>query len=620
MQRNKGLISLVLLFTILLSTTTYADVLEESVLIEEIEELPQILEINSEIKYGPFSTDYIEPRLFYDNISIDSIESIDIAHSYEELKETIYKHMKNYEYSFSINYKGDTSDLKNDISRIWEEIFESDHYLYGTVSTYGEYKSIGYENDVTIDFTSFTYHTNKVQEKFVDSKVADVVNQIIEPNMNEFQKVKAINDWVVNNTRYNEDTTTSPHAAYTLFNEGEGVCQAYALATLRLLEEEGFEVKYVTGKVGEIPHGWNLVKVDGKWYHLDTTWNDPVSVAGDILSYKYFLISDKSIETDHERDERSKAYPKATDTYYETMRYIKNPVELDNSLFYIKDLDTDDYKLYKLKLDTMTETQLTNHNVQFIAGYEDWIYYSNYSYGGYIFKIKIDGTDNIQLNNVNSKDLYIDFPYLHFYDYTNKKDDKLAIDEIIGVTGISLNRTEDITLILGGQPVRLEARVEPLDVTNKSIIWTSSNKAVATVEDGLITAKAKGETIITVTTADGKFSDSVNVEVKDGYKILDLNDKKIDTGYSWTIKLNKSVKEDTVDFNSVYVENEFGERLHLSDFDVKVLDEDPTLIAVINKNVYEKDKLYYIVIENTLVSTKENEVLKEAVKMPFIIK
>ena len=52
------------------------------------------------------------------------------------------------------------------------------------------------------------------------------------------------------------------------------------------------EVRYVTGWAGEA-HAWNIVKVDGQWYHLDTTWNDPVfsASAGDMsdyVSYKYF--------------------------------------------------------------------------------------------------------------------------------------------------------------------------------------------------------------------------------------------------------------------------------------------------------------------------------------------
>ncbi len=93
--------------------------------------------------------------------------------------------------------------------------------------------------------------------------------------MSDFEKAKAVNDYIVLNTTYSENTATSPHNPYAILKEGKGVCQAYALLTYRLLKAGGMDVRYVTGYAGE-DHAWNLVKVDGKWYHLDTTWNDPV--------------------------------------------------------------------------------------------------------------------------------------------------------------------------------------------------------------------------------------------------------------------------------------------------------------------------------------------------------
>lgn len=63
---------------------------------------------------------------------------------------------------------------------------------------------------------------------------------------------------------------------------------------------------YVSGNVGEELHAWNLVKLDGEWYHLDTTWNDPIYTGifkwlGE-QTYDYFLISDKKMKKDHEWD------------------------------------------------------------------------------------------------------------------------------------------------------------------------------------------------------------------------------------------------------------------------------------------------------------------------------
>ena len=86
--------------------------------------------------------------------------------------------------------------------------------------------------------------------------------------------------------------------------------------------------------------------------------------------------------------------------------------------------------------------------------------------------------------------------------FTACKKDK-AQEQGIPVTGVTLNQTE--LMLEVGDTATLIATVEPADATNKTVIWTSSNSAVATVNDnGLITAIIEGDVTIAVTTEDGK--------------------------------------------------------------------------------------------------------------------
>ena len=84
--------------------------------------------------------------------------------------------------------------------------------------------------------------------------------------------------------------------------------------------------------------------------------------------------------------------------------------------------------------------------------------------------------------------------------------------EVVRVTGVTLDN-ETITLIAAGETQTLTATVEPSDATDKSVIWTSSNPEVATVVNGVVTAVANGEAIITVTTANGGYTDTCTVTV-----------------------------------------------------------------------------------------------------------
>ncbi|MFF2909309.1 S-layer homology domain-containing protein [Paenibacillus sp. NPDC057934] len=80
------------------------------------------------------------------------------------------------------------------------------------------------------------------------------------------------------------------------------------------------------------------------------------------------------------------------------------------------------------------------------------------------------------------------------------------------VTGISLN-ADTQTLTVSGPTATLSADIIPADATNKTVVWSSSNPVVATVENGVVTPISAGVATITVTTEDGGFSSSCLVTV-----------------------------------------------------------------------------------------------------------
>ena len=67
--------------------------------------------------------------------------------------------------------------------------------------------------------------------------------------------------------------------------QGYGTCNGYADAMAIFLDY----------KISNDEHIWNLVYLDGKWYHLDLTWDDPISETN-INRDTYFLITTKTLE------------------------------------------------------------------------------------------------------------------------------------------------------------------------------------------------------------------------------------------------------------------------------------------------------------------------------------
>ena len=142
----------------------------------------------------------------------------------------------------------------------------------------------------------------------VDEKVNWIISHYIFSGMSEYQKVKVINNWLICNAHY--DYTYAANDAAGVLIQGVGVCESYARAAQKLLDKAGIENMYLRGTAdngtggGFQDHAWNLVKVNGSWYHLDTTWNDPAqwndpAAIGGFERYKYFLLTSAQIGVDH---------------------------------------------------------------------------------------------------------------------------------------------------------------------------------------------------------------------------------------------------------------------------------------------------------------------------------
>lgn len=233
-----------------------------------------------------------------------------VAYSIKDLKDLLKVELYQRSTSFVIMYKADTTNLKSNIEASINEILKADDYLQASIPSY-KWSFGGYQNNVTISF-EFDYHTTKVQEDYVDSEVTAILKNTIKVSMNDHQKEKAIHDYIVANVAY--DTTLQKFSAYEALKNGLTVCSGYAQLAYKMLNQSGIEAKIVVGTGNGESHAWNLVKLDGIWYHLDCTWDDPVpDVKGRIL-YNYFNLSDAQISKDHIFQKLD--YPVANQVYY----------------------------------------------------------------------------------------------------------------------------------------------------------------------------------------------------------------------------------------------------------------------------------------------------------------
>lgn len=134
---------------------------------------------------------------------------------------------------------------------------------------------------------------------------------------NEAEIVLYLHDLLAD--RYAYDTRAgSPGAdVYTFFRDGQGICQAYALAFMSLARGAGLEADFVSSDV--MDHAWNHVRVEGIWYHVDVTRDDPIPAAPgrEEVNHDRLLRSDAGMAALGYRDYTCAGGHSCTDTRFE---------------------------------------------------------------------------------------------------------------------------------------------------------------------------------------------------------------------------------------------------------------------------------------------------------------
>ena len=338
----------------------------------------------------------------------------------EELADAMYSYFSSFSPTFEIQYTGNMKRIEKIIEAAYDEALKRDDYVYGHMSEHAiRYE---YNNKKATIYGKQSYLMTPEQASYVEVNVQEILKSITNHSMSDLEKVKAVNDYIVSRTVYTKDTKSSPHSAYTVLAERGGVCQGYALLAHSMMQKLGIETKYIIGYVGDVGHAWNLVKLEGQWYHLDTTWNDPVPDRKGAVRYQYFLVDDRTMAKDHSWI--ASDYPKATSTKFSYFHDVDFSAQVGQQLYYSNEADNN--KLYVLDMKTGKSKKVTGTRAQYIVYANDWLYFSNYSHGGYLARIRLDGSGEELLNRENTKDLYVLEGYLYF---TTNELKKMALKE-----------------------------------------------------------------------------------------------------------------------------------------------------------------------------------------------
>lgn len=292
-----------LLLFCLFSSAAYAETDEGS-------ENTETLTLTEENRYDPVY--YQEPEELYPAVSDGKARSSELS-----LEDYVVNALENFETQIDVTaYK----IPREEATEIYFQILNNHPSLFYVVSAAGW--SWNSSTNMVISYSVLYTDTEeniKAQKADFDRAVKKALNWV-DSSMTSEEKALAVHDYLVLECEYDKerlDNGTLPdisHSAYGALVNKIAVCDGYAKAYSSILEELGISSTVISS--GSMNHAWNQVSINGEWYHVDATWDDPTWDCVGRVGHDYFLLSDAAISDDnHEHVGWDGGFTADSDTY-----------------------------------------------------------------------------------------------------------------------------------------------------------------------------------------------------------------------------------------------------------------------------------------------------------------
>ncbi|MCR5207139.1 MAG: fibronectin type III domain-containing protein [Eubacterium sp.] len=211
-------------------------------------------------------------RLFSDKLC-ERNESFEVYYLSDKLINTA---SKRYDALLDI-YLGATFD------GLSETATDGDYALWAVDGVKAPSAVLNSESDGKYCYTlkaEITYFDTAAEEAEVDKRVSDFLNSLNINSKTDVEIIKALHDFICSGTVYDYTAAKSPRkhlyamSPYGALVKKKAVCQGYAALFYRLCRELGYKARLLTSDPSFGCHAWNIVGLDGKFYTVDTMWDD----------------------------------------------------------------------------------------------------------------------------------------------------------------------------------------------------------------------------------------------------------------------------------------------------------------------------------------------------------
>lgn len=309
----------------------------------------------------------------------------------------------------------------DELGEIYKFLLNSGRFPWNT-DTYFEY--IADENGIVAEFRPRLPEPARFDERMYEEKISEFIAETCLENMEPWQIVLNIHERIVTHCTYGSGSANNSYGALV---EGKTACYGYSRLFLEVMERLNIPCKIVIAEDSGlgVGHAWNVVELDGNWYHVDLTWDDPTGCPTYGFNlHKHFLKSDRQFST----QDNGHNFPWTTDVSCMSEKYstaplwenVESPIVFLNAQTMLLRRNTSETLcIYAVDCQTMEETLLYEERLPitslstgaFLCGsyglslYEGRIYFTN---SKEILSILPDGTDRqVEYAHDTALDSYI---------------------------------------------------------------------------------------------------------------------------------------------------------------------------------------------------------------------
>ncbi len=427
-----------------------------------------------------YETQYVENRAYQDGYlgeagqSVALMEAMDRSDAKRAIKEALLEYKDTVNIAQHQVPSSAFTELMNDL------INENPELYYVNISGISGY-SVG-ENIFLLDLSNayrFTEEVIKEKNAMIEKEINHIMATIDREHMSMAEQALMVHDWFALHYAYDYErleSGTLPDASFRidgLFIDKIAVCQGYALGYMYVLNRLGIPCVFVPSE--PLHHAWHMVEIEGKWYHVDVTWDDPVLTGvGDqlgVVRHTNFLLSDADmIKSGHVGENVSQeesapiwdsAYV-AEETYKGFWQGANGAVQYKEGVWYYMRENTiysfsgrtetarlENTAMWNLQGISYTPAQYCSN----ISVFKDRIYYNT---NDAIRCIKLDGTDHAvflkpEIGTYEIYGMYIENDML-YYVLSDGPSEKRILQEGIemGFSFSAVRNGEKLDIITGG--------------------------------------------------------------------------------------------------------------------------------------------------------------------------